>query len=166
LNIIKKQNLSFYLGAFIIFILSALFHYLYDFTDIFIFSFFSAINESVFEHIKITYFAAIFYSFYLYYYVFDKNKSVISGTFFGLIFIYIFIPTVFYGYTNILGTHKVIIDLLITFFSGVGFLTIVYIFVNNGYFKKQYCIFIYALLALTIFTSAFTFYPPSFKLFF
>ena len=165
MNLIKKQRYAFYFGAIILFLLSALFHYLYDVTNIFLFSFFSAINESVFEHIKITYFACLLYSAFLYYNIFNRDKSVISGTFFGLIFIYIFIPTVFYGYTAILGTHHILIDLLITFFAGFGFLSIVYVFVSKGYFKDQYKLMIIAIILLTFFTAAFTYYPPNFPMF-
>jgi len=164
-TVIQKQKRSLFFGAFIIFILSALFHFLYDTTGIFFTTFFSAINESVFQHIKITYFASLLYAFYLYYYIFEQDKSLIAGTFFGLSFIYIFIPTVFYGYTSLLGTHNLLIDLLIAFLAGVGFLATNYIFVVHGYFKKQSVIFKYALIALTLFTSYFTYYPPNFEMF-
>jgi hypothetical protein len=165
LNNISKQKYSFYIGALIIFLLSALFHFLYDLTDIFFFSFFSAIDESVFEHIKITHFASLLYGGYLYYKVFDLNKSVIAGIFFGLSFIYIFIPTVFYGYTKILGTHYFAIDLMIAFFAGVGFLSIIYLFASRGYFKKTSRIFSMMIVLLSLFTIAFTYFKPAFELF-
>jgi len=87
--LLKKQKYSFYIGALALFLLSALFHYLYSVTNTFFFSFFCAINESVFEHIKITYFACLLYSAFLYYKVFNIQKSVIAGTAFGLGFVYI-----------------------------------------------------------------------------
>jgi len=165
LNTLKKQKFAFLFGSLIIFFLSAFFHFLYDMTNIFLFTMFCPINESVFEHIKMIYFACLIYSVFLYYGVFNRQKSIIPGISLGLAFVYVFIPTVFYGYTSVLGTHNIWIDLLITLFSGVGFLSIVYIFASKGYLKNQYKLAIITIIILSFFTIAFTYYPPSFELF-
>ena len=155
----------FLLGIPFTFVLSVIFHFLYEYTDFFLFSFFSAINESVWEHIKITFYAVLFYNLYIYIRYMDMKGTIFFPLSAALIFITYYIPFVFYTYTSILGKNLLIIDILITLTACV-FAQLTIIICSKRIINSQLeKLSLYTVIMLVIMFFLFTYYPPDFSIF-
>jgi len=153
-------------GIGVLFGLTALFHYLYDWTGVFLFSFFSAVNESVWEHVKITFYAALFYGIFEYYRQFQGNWNFVFGKALGLIMIPLFIPFVYYGYTTFTGRNILWVDILTALLAGAvcqGF-TLLAVCDGRDYARFKYLSLSAAAMLVLLFT-LFTYYPPDFAIF-
>ena len=105
-----------------LFILGSIFHFAYDFTnENTIIGFFTPINESIWEHIKLILIPLLLW--WILYYVFNYKKHNINkdkwftASIFSIIAGIILVPSIYYLYTNALGIESLIIDVLILFFS-------------------------------------------------
>lgn len=160
----KPNNLI--LSALWIFLLTSILHFAYSFTRFFPLSFISSVNESVWEHTKITFFAALFYDIFLYFRYFKGCNNFIFSLFPSLASIIITIPFLFYGYTGILGFNILIIDLAIAY---VAALISQYILIHFCKSKKDYSSLktfsIIMVIAMVIMFFLFTWYPPKLPLF-
>lgn len=115
-----KKRFSFW-GTIIIFVLAVLLHSLFDITKLEIFKPISPANESVWEHMKMIFFAGLLY--YLFSIIFSGGKKTryLVGYAVSLIVMVLLVPMIFYTYTNIIGKHLMAVDILITLvaaFSG------------------------------------------------
>ncbi len=164
-----KRNLFFIKFGGYVFVsaLGTLFHFLYEWTnESVIFAPFTAVNESIFEHMKLLYFPYLFWSIienkilnneYKNYWC-AKAKSITLGL--------LLIPTLYYTYTGALGVYADWFNILIFFISGA----VTFIFDtkflqknNNCRFpKKVYLIYFLTLGAVLI---VFTFLPFEIPLF-
>ena len=153
-------------GIGVLFGLTALFHYLYDWTGVFLFSFFSAVNESVWEHVKITFYAALFYGIYEYYHGFQQDWNFVFGKALGLIMIPLFIPFVYYGYTTFTGHSILWVDILTALLAGAACQGFTLLAVCDG---RDYARFkplsLGAVAMLVLLFTLFTYYPPEFAIF-
>lgn len=126
---------------------------------------FSAVNESVWEHLKIAFWPALLYLIFEYRYLFRKSNNFFLAKTSGIYAIMIIIPVIFYSYTAFF-EENIIIDI-------GSFILAIIIGQLIGYrlltFKKIAKTFeLISLLALTILALAFvifTFYPPQIQLF-
>lgn len=105
------------IGFFFISIIGALSHFLYDIGNHNKYlSIFFAVNESTWEHIKITLTPMFLWLIveipFLY-----KNSNFIFSKFIGLMCPLILIPTIFYGYKTITKKSVLIIDISLFFVS-------------------------------------------------
>ncbi len=106
-------------GMIFIIIVGTLFHFLFEW-------FFSwppigaitAVNESVWEHLKLPYWPLVIFSLIEYKFIKENAKNIIIGKSFAAIINISTILIVFYSYTAILGTELLIIDIM-SFFIGV-----------------------------------------------
>ena len=105
-----------------LFILGSIFHFTYDFTNKnTIVGFFTPINESIWEHIKLILIPLLLW--WILYYVFNYKKYNINkdkwftASIFSIITGIILVPSIYYLYTNALGIESLVIDVLILFFS-------------------------------------------------
>ncbi|QUH27093.1 DUF6512 family protein [Serpentinicella alkaliphila] len=109
-------------GIFIIFIMSFLLHELYDMTgQNIIVGVFAPINESIWEHMKMGFFAVIFYSMIEYYFI----RGISNNFFLAKGILVILLPAMIaighIVYTTILGRHIVLIDIINLFiWIGIG----------------------------------------------
>lgn len=164
-----KKNLSKweFLGVFSIFILQSLLHFGYELTNLKVLSLICAVNESVWEHLKIGFYGALL--FYLIEYIFiGKNFSNYwFAKLVALYFIPLFILTTYYTYTGIIGHHYLWVDIMIAFLSGLFAQIISYRIID---WKKNFTMFNFISIVLIIIAigvfSIFTFYPPHIPLFF
>jgi len=106
-------------GIIIVFLLFSGLHFLYSETGLFIFKPFSAVNESVWEHLKIGFFAAFFYAVFEYFMGLKDNVNFIFGKSMAMLSIPIFILIVFYSYTAFVGKSILWVDILTAFLSVV-----------------------------------------------
>jgi hypothetical protein len=155
---------KFILSVFLIFILGSLFHFTYDLTNHnFIVGLFCPINESVWEHTKLS--LTPIFIWYLFTYL--SNKSSINGKHFftsGLISIIIsiiLIPTIFYFYTGTFGIESVVIDILILFVADT--IGQYYAYRNRLSLSTKFLILLYTLIFILYFV--FTIYPPNIPIF-
>lgn len=122
----------FLLSPFILFILAALLHFTYDFTNqLFVIGFISPINESIFEHTKLIFIPLLL--FYSLYYVKNKNSLDQDKYWFSslisLILGIILVPMIYYSYTESFAVSLLVVDILITY---------VVLFLSNLFFYNYY----------------------------
>lgn len=127
----------------------------------------SAVHESVWEHLKLIFFPALW--FYIIEIIFFKSKDqpLTVVTFIAIITGLIFIVSAFYTYTGIIGKHILIIDIGIFIIAVLLFNYLKYRLLKN---KKEYPTWTTP-LAITLFVGIiilfilFTFSPPQLPLF-
>lgn len=153
-------------GIIIIFLLFTALHMLYDVTGIKLFTPISAVSESVWEHLKIGFFAGFIYAVFEYFTLLKYNKNFFFAKTVALIGLIAFIVVTFYGYTMILGRNYLIVDILIAFLSGVFSQFISYSILSSDKDMSKYnLVSILILGALVFIFVIFTYYPPNMKIF-
>ena len=149
-----------------IFFLSSILHFLYSFTGFFPFSYISAVNESVWEHVKIIFFSVLIFDLFLYFKCYKGSNNFFAGLTLALFSIIISVPFMFYGYTGIIGRNFFVIDLLIAYIAG---LISQYILNRVIKYPKDLSRFTIAsillIVAMTLMFFIFTWYPPDLPLF-
>lgn len=151
-------------------ILGTLLHFTFNFfnNNLFIASF-SSVNESVWEHLKLTFFPMFIFSIIEYIFfknTINKNNYIFSKTI-AIIFSISFITIFFFTYTGIIGTNFAIIDIFSFFISIILGEFICYkliikdIEINNS--KKFFCIFLILILFFSFIL--FTYFPPKINYF-
>lgn len=115
----KQKLLIFQIIAIIaIIIIGTILHFLYKFSnENWLIGSFSAINESVWEHLKLAVFPIIFVGIIEYFFIKGQANNFIEAKTIAIIFSIIFIPTVFYVYTSILHTDVLVLDIAIFILS-------------------------------------------------
>ena len=106
-------------SAIFVCILGTLLHFTYEFfaQNIFVASF-SAVNESVWEHLKLLYFPMLLTTIIGYFYIEKNAPSFLCSKAIGIITSMLFIIIFFYTYTGIIGKSIVFIDIA-SFFVAV-----------------------------------------------
>ena len=100
------------IGTIFVIILGTLSHFFYDWSNnSFVVGFFSPVNESTWEHMKLVFFPMLLFSLFAN----SKLKSIYpcitSSLLFGILIGTFLIPIFFYTYTGILGYNVFILDL-------------------------------------------------------
>ncbi len=158
---------EFFIDVVIISILGTLLHFLYEFSGgNFLVAIFSAVNESVWEHIKIAVIPIYIVAIVKMWIQEERKKNLWTSLFFKVLVTIILIPLLFYGYQAIFNVESVIIDIII-FYVSIIFAEIIEYLVQNkmNISAKIEDVFKY----LNIFTICifvlFTFIPPKFEIF-
>ncbi|GAB6139268.1 DUF6512 family protein [Halanaerobaculum tunisiense] len=100
------------LGLFWLIIVGSLLHFVYDWSgQSLIVAVFSPVNESVWEHLKLGYWALVFFSLIEYPAIKDKVKNYFWGKTLGVLALEVFIILFFYTYTAIIGEHILWLDI-------------------------------------------------------
>lgn len=81
--------------------------------------YFSSVNESTWEHLKLLFMPMLFYSIIEYLAVGKKYNGFLAAKAIGIMLGMLTIVTVFYTYTGVLGAHYLTLD-IITFLLGVA----------------------------------------------
>jgi hypothetical protein len=126
---------------------------------------FSAVNESVWEHLKLPFWPSIFWLLIVMYPLRNKVSNFFSAKAVGIISMLIIIPVVFYSYTTF--TKEILAVDIATFMVAVIVGQIVsyclYKQAKGSRLTEVVSITILALLAIIFIT--FTFYPPHLPIF-
>jgi hypothetical protein len=127
---------------------------------------FCAVNESVWEHLKLGFWPGLFFAF-LEYFLFGKRvNNFWVAKVLSLYIIPISIIVLFYSYTAVLGRHTLALDILIFVFSIALAQFISYSLMSS---EKDYSAFnkvaLILLAVLTLAFSLFTYFPPKLELF-
>lgn len=162
----KKIKVITIIGFFIIAIFGTLLHFTYNLSNKnIVVGVFSAINESVFEHIKI-----IIVPIYIYgiieYFLLKKNKLNFSlAVLIKIIFISFFVPTIYYTYSYFTKKSILLIDILTFYFSILISQIISYYILIKTKYSKLNSISLLVLIILLIAIVIFTFNPPKLEIF-
>lgn len=106
---IKKWEI---VGVFWIIIVGSMLHFTYKWSgNSTIVGCFSPVNESVWEHLKLGYFALLFFMIIEYWFVRRYSNSFFLAKSVGIIVMNLFIVIVFYSYTAITKEPSMIIDI-------------------------------------------------------
>lgn len=166
----KAENWIIF-GIPILIILSIPLHFIFDFTgNIPIIGFFAPVNESIWEHLKLSFFPIIFWwtiGYFLYYknYYFKVRTWICSGIISSITSI-IIITIFFYTYTGAFGVQFLFLDIL-SLFLGIVISQILGLYIYKNFKFSDFLSFtLYVLIVLlVILFILFTFYPPHIPLF-
>lgn len=108
------KHLKYYIIVGIIFVLitGTFSHFLYNWTgNNYIVGLFTPVNESIWEHMKLLFFPALIYSFFIVVKFHKIYPCITSSLCFGILIGTLFIPIFYYAYTSILGKNLFILDI-------------------------------------------------------
>lgn len=106
------------ISTIFIWIIGTLLHFTYELSNNNIFvGFFSAVNESTWEHLKLIFFPMLISTIIGFFYFKNEYKNYLCTKTLGLLLAIFITISVFYTYTGIIGTNFTIIDISLFFFS-------------------------------------------------
>lgn len=115
LKLIKKLSI---LGFFVIAILGTLLHFTFEFFNNSLFvATFSAVNESVWEHIKIAIMPTFLWTFIELIVLKYRQDNLWSSLLIKIVTIILTIVLGFYTYTTILGNHILLLDIILFYIA-------------------------------------------------
>lgn len=155
-------------GTIFIILLGSALHFTYSLSGSnAVAGFFSAVNESVWEHLKLAYWPAMFWTMIIKSFLGKKVNNFLAAKFLGACVMVVFIPAVFYGYTAFTGESILAVDIA-SFFVAV----IVGQLVSYRLFRFKHQLSpiitagaVAAAVALAASFIVFTFYPPHLPIF-
>lgn len=161
-NIIKKWELW---GIVWIIVVGSLLHFTFEWSgDSKIVALFSPVNESVWEHLKMSYWAVTTFMFIEHWFIKPYTNSFFISKFLGVVAMNLFIVIVFYTYTSFM-KESLIIDMA-SFIIGAVICQLIGIKIMNGRFgegMETLGIILYILMGMVFIL--FTFYPPHLGIF-
>ena len=161
LSIFKFQIFS----AIFTMILGTLLHFTFEWSNYNPFvAFFSAVNESVWEHLKLVFFPMLLTTFMGYFYFKDTIPNYLCSKTFGIIIAILFIIVFFFTYTRILGKNMAILDISSFFIAVILGEYLAYKKMNSNNYCNNVVPFI-ILILLLLFFILFTYYPIPIGLF-
>lgn len=153
-------------GPFIVFTLATLLHFSYDLSPNVLTSLFGAVNESIWEHIKIFSIAYLFYGFIEFLWARPNLKRFVAAKVAGVISQGVFIPLAYYTYTLFTKKPVLIVDLLIGFFAAViGFFVSYRLYKSDKELEKYFLTSLMMLFLILMCLLCFTYFPPEAELF-
>jgi len=127
---------------------------------------FSAVNESVWEHLKLGFWPALIYAIIEYRYLNKKTNNFLFAKTVGIYLIPVAIAILFYSYTAITGESILIIDILIFIIAVViGQISSYRLLKIKKFPKSLEKMSLVFLIILVIMFVLFTFYPPQLPIF-
>ena len=153
-------------GPFIVFIIASFLHFIYDLSPNVLTSLFGAVNESIWEHIKIFTIAYLFYGFIEMLWARPEFKRFVVAKTLGVIAQGVLIPIAYYSYTIFTNKPLLIVDLLIGFLSAVvGFLVSYRLYKSERKIEKYFLTSLMFLFLILMSLLCFTYFPPQAELF-
>lgn len=162
----KLKSVQF-IGILFTVILGTLLHFTYEWSGNRPFiALFSPVNESVWEHLKLLFVPFLLFSLLEYIFLGEDYPNLMMANSIGLIIGLVFLVVLYYIYTSILGSHFLVLDILIFIISVFMTFTLAYLFTRQGKFSiflpetgLALLFFLWAIFIL------FTFNPPMLELF-
>ena len=167
-SLIEKRSIFWYelIGIFFIILLGSTLHFTFEWSgNQSIVGVFSAVNESVWEHLKIAFWPALFYLILEYRFLYKKTNNFFFAKTIGIYAIMIIIPAIFYSYTFVT-EENLIIDIGSFIFAIIIGQFISYMLLKYKELAKNLeLISLVSLITLAFAFVVFTFYPPQIQLF-
>ncbi len=163
-----KKLLSFWQFAGFVFtgVLGTLLHFLYDWTDIAFVSLFSAVNESIWEHMKILFFPMLIFAVFESRYFAKEYKNFWCVKLIGVLIGITIIPVMYYIYTGALGVSADWFNIIIFYIAAaVAYIIETRLMKSDKNFCKLPKVAIIVLCIVAIVFVIFTFAPPEIPLF-
>ena len=165
----ERRRILFYESAGIVFIIvfGSILHFTFEWSGHqAIVGVFSAVNESVWEHLKLGFWPAIVFALIEFKYLKKATNNFLFGKTVGIYLIPVIITVLFYSYTAILGESLLVIDIL-TFIIAVivGQLVSYRLLTGKPLPYNLDRVSLIALLLLSLAFVLFTFYPPQLAMF-
>ncbi len=163
----EKSILTFELiGILFIVILGSLLHFTFELSGYnLLVGAFSAVNESVWEHLKLSYWPAVTYAIIEYRYLKNRTRSFFQAKAMGIYAMPLVILTAYYTYTAFM-EESLLLDISIFVAAVVVGQLISYKLLNWRETSKTYVkISIFAISFLAILFILFTYYPPRISIF-
>ena len=163
----NKKNIRNYQIFSIVFafIIGTLLHFTYKWSEgnPFVASF-SAINESVWEHLKLLFFPMVISTIIGAFYFRKTNPNFLCSKVLGIITSIIFMVIFFYTYTGVIGTNFALVDIASFFvITLLGEFISYALIVNNYQCNKKISIIILTILLISFIV--FTYFTPDFGIF-
>jgi len=154
-------------GIVFIVVLGSLLHFTFELSGYqAVVGVFSAVNESVWEHLKLGFWPALAYGIVEYGYLKKSTNNFFFAKTVGIYLITIIIPILFYSYTAILGEPVLVIDILTFIIAVIVGQLVSYKLLTYKKFPEIFNkISLVALVLLGVAFVIFTFYPPHLPLF-
>ncbi len=162
-RMIKRWQIS---GFIFTGIAGVLLHFVYEWTNkSIIIAPFSAVNESIWEHMKLLFFPMFVFALIEYKYIGKDIKNFWSAKLCGALIGLVLIPVVYYSYTGIFGVNADCVNILIFFIaSAAAYLFETVIMKNRAGGKKQFIPFV-VLCVIALLFIILTFVQPRIPLF-
>jgi len=126
----------------------------------------AAVNESVWEHLKLAFWPGMMYAFIIFPFLKNKTKNFWIAKTAGLYAMPIVIILMFYSYLAVAGKSNLIYDISTFVFAvSVGQLLSYHLMIKDIHQRRIKIIAIGLLLIITAAFCLFTFFPPQFPLF-
>lgn len=153
------------ISAIFVCILGTLLHFTYELSgeNIFVASF-SAVNESVWEHLKLLFFPMLLSTIIGYFYIGKNTPNFLCSKTLGIITAMSFIIIFFYTYTGIIGRSIVFIDIASFFIAVILGEYLAYKLITNN-FKCNNIVSIITLIVILICFILFTYFTPKIGIF-
>ena len=163
-KILKRFEIA---GVFFVYLFASFLHFIYDWTNGSIVSIiFGAVNESVWEHMKIFMAAYILWGIIEVLCVHPPFKQFVAAKVIGLTFLMLAIPLGFYIYTFFTKEPVLFIDIALSVVWVIISLYISYrLTVSEKSLKPYYHISLLVLLLYVAMFFSFTVFPPKFEIF-
>lgn len=154
-------------GVVFIIILGSMLHFTFEWSGRQVIAgIFSAVNESVWEHLKLGFWPAIAFSLIEFKYLRKLANNFLLAKAVGIYLIPAIIIVIFYSYTTILGESILAIDILTFIIAVIVGQTVSYKLLTEKILPPKLAgISLIALFLLGLAFLLFTFYPPEFPLF-
>lgn len=162
----NKLKLFTLYGIFFVILTGTISHFVYEWSgnNPFLALFFP-VSESTWEHMKLSFFPMLLYSFYMNYKLKNDYPCVTSALLFGVLSSAFFIPVIFYTYTGILGYHTLSLDIATFIISVLLAFLFVFYFSSNGKLKPYTAILKILIAIMTVCFFLFTYYPMNLGIF-
>jgi hypothetical protein len=126
----------------------------------------AAVNESVFEHLKLTYWSTLVYAAITYGFLKKTSNNFIIAKTASLYVMPVAIIILFYSYTAITGTENLIVDIVIFVVAiALGQLTSYKILTTSQLSRSLHWLALAFLIILAAIYGVFTYFPPHVPLF-
>jgi hypothetical protein len=161
----EKYTLWIILGIIFIGLIGPVLHFAYSTTPSLLIALFAPINESPWEHLKLTFWPAMLFLIFEYFFLYRKHKpsNFNLGRTIGILLMPLVIIIFFYTYTAFTPGHESILGIdILSFYIGVIVgQAVSWKFYKSKPFSEKINKFIsLALIAMAIIFIIFTFYPP------
>jgi hypothetical protein len=155
------------IGMIFIILVGSLFHFVFELSGNFPpVGAIAAVNESVWEHLKLGYWPLVFFSIIEYKFLKDKAKNIGLAKLLAAITIILTIIIIFYSYTAILGEDILIIDILSFVIAIIVGQIVSYKVLSSSQFSNWINLISWTLfIILGVLFVVFTYFPPELFLF-
>lgn len=159
MNPLKRYTIA---GVLFTLTVGTLLHFTYEWSGCNVLvSIVSAVNESVWEHMKLIFFPILFCSFYLNRKLKKDYPCISSALNFSILLGTLLIPVIFYTYSGILGYNTLVLDIGTFFISVLAAFYAVYKLALSCQLQRFRIPLGLAVILLAVCFAVFTFAPPS-----